>query len=86
MTTEREIRQALEGLPPAVLEQVKDFIAFLKEKGLQRPSSTRKELAKKQMVAIKKWAGTNLGSGFVGREHDVILSREIKFQSVKRGG
>jgi hypothetical protein len=75
MTTEREILQALEGLPTSVFEQVKDFIIFLKEtKGSQRPRLKEKALAKKQMTAIKKWAGTNLGPGFLGRERDAILT------------
>ena len=73
MTTERDILQALEGLPTSVLEQVKDFILFLKEKGAQSPHPKQKVLAKKQRAAIKKWAGTNLGPGFSGREHDAIL-------------
>lgn len=74
MTTERDILQALKGLPPTVLEQVRDFILFLKEtKSPQRPPLKEKALAKKQVEAIKKWAGTNLGPGFSGREHDAIL-------------
>ncbi|MBI3328273.1 MAG: hypothetical protein HYZ81_16410 [Nitrospinae bacterium] len=74
MTTQRDILQALEGLPPVVLEQVKDFILFLKEtKGRRRSPRTGKELAKRQMAAIKRWAGKNLGPGFSGREHDGIL-------------
>jgi hypothetical protein len=31
MITERDILQALEGLPTSVLKQVKDFIIFLKK-------------------------------------------------------
>jgi hypothetical protein len=74
MTTKRDILQALEGLPLAVLEQVKDFIIFLKEsKGSQRPLLKQKALAKKQREAVKKWAGANLGPGFSSREHDAIL-------------
>lgn len=74
MPIERDILKAVEGLPPAVLEQVKDFIAFLKEKkGLQRPSRTGEPLARKQVGAIKKWAGANLGQGFSGRDHDGVL-------------
>jgi len=74
MTKEPEILQALEGLPTSVLEQVKDFILFLKEtKGTQRPRPKQKVLAKRQVEVIKKWAGTNLGPGFSGREHDAIL-------------
>jgi hypothetical protein len=30
-------------------------------------------LAKKQITAIKKWAGRNLEAGFAGRDHDKIL-------------
>ncbi len=75
MTTERDILQALEGLPTPVLEQVKDFIIFLKEtKGSRRPLLKQKALAKKQIEAVKKWAGANLGPGFSGREHDAILT------------
>jgi len=76
MTTERDILQALEGLPTLALEQIKDFIIFLKEtKGSQRLPLKEKALAKKQMKTIKKWAGTNLGPGFSSREHDAILSK-----------
>ncbi len=42
-------------------------------KGLQRPTVEEKALAQKQLAAIKQWAGTNLGSGFTGRDHDTIL-------------
>ena len=73
MTTEQDILQALEGLPASAFAQIKDFILFLKEKGSQRPLLKQKALAKKQIAAIKKWAGTNLGPGFSGREHDAIL-------------
>lgn len=74
MTTQRDILQALQGLPPEALEQIKDFILFLKEsKGQGQHPPTGEELAMKQVVAIKKWAGRNLGPGFSGREHDTIL-------------
>lgn len=74
MATESEIVQALEGLPPAVLEQVKDFIGFLKEKnGPRRLPQTERRVAKAQLAAIKKWAGAVLAQGFSGREHDTIL-------------
>jgi hypothetical protein len=74
MTTQRDILQALQGLPPEALEQVKDFILFLKESKAQgRHPPAGEELAKKQVAAIKKWAGRNLGPGFSGREHDPIL-------------
>jgi hypothetical protein len=73
MTTERDILQALEGLPTSVLEQIKDFIIFLKEKGTQHPRRKQKVLAEKQKEVIKKWAGTNLGPGFSGKEYEAIL-------------
>ena len=74
MTTEREILRALEGLPPAVVRQVKDFIVFLKEQhASQHAPRSRKILATKQAAAIKKWAGANLGPGFSGQEHDAVL-------------
>ena len=74
MTTQRDILQALQGLPPEALEQVKDFILFLKEsKGQGRHPPAGEELAKRQEAAIKKWAGRDLGPGFSGREHDTIL-------------
>lgn len=74
MKVEQEILRALEELPSTALEQVKDFIAFLKEtKGVRRSSLPGKELAKRQGAAIKRWAGANLGSGFAGKDHDEIL-------------
>ena len=74
MTTQRDILQAVEDLPPAALEQVKDFILFLKKtKRQRRPPLKESELVKRQVAAIKKWAGKNLRPGFSGREHDAIL-------------
>jgi hypothetical protein len=74
MTTGREILHALEGLPPAVVNQVKDFIVFLKEQHVSKQAPrSGKTLATKQATAIKKWAGTNLGPGFSGQEHDAVL-------------
>jgi hypothetical protein len=74
MTTRRDILKALQELPPEALEQVKDFILFLKEsKGQGKHPPAGEELAKRQVSAIKKWAGRNLGPGFSGREHDAIL-------------
>ena len=74
MATEQEILQALAELPPAAVKQVKDFIVFLKEQHATKflPPS-RKQLAKKQATAIKRWAGSDLGAGFSGRDHDAIL-------------
>jgi len=74
MATEREILHALTGLPPAALSQVKDFIVFLKEQQASKHAPKNgKTLATKQTTAIKKWAGTPLGPGFSGREHDAVL-------------
>jgi hypothetical protein len=74
MTTQRDIMQALQGLPPEALEQVNDFILFLKESKSQgRHPLAGKDLATKQVAAIKKWAGKNLTPGFSGKEHDAIL-------------
>ena len=74
MTTQRDILQALQGLPPEALEQVKDFILFLKAgKDQRRPPPPGKELAKRQGAAIKRWAGKDLVPGFSGKEHDTIL-------------
>ena len=69
-----EIIEALEGLPPATLEQVKDFILFLKaSEGQRRRPLSGIELAKRQVAAIKRWAGKDLGPGFSAKEHDAIL-------------
>lgn len=84
--TEQDILQALEGLPPAALEQVKDFILFLKAtKGSRCSPLKEKVLAKKQVEAIKKWAGMNLGPGFSGKEHDAILYRGVSRVHRKAG-
>jgi hypothetical protein len=74
MTTRRDILQALQGLPPEALEQVKDFILFLKESKAQgRHPPAGEDLATKQVAAIKRWAGKDLEPGFSGKEHDAIL-------------
>ena len=74
MTTRRDILQALQGLPPAALEQVKDFILFLKAgKAQRRHPPAGEELSKRQVAAIKRWAGKDLGPGFSGKGHDAIL-------------
>lgn len=74
MATEREILQALAGLPPAAISQVKDFIVFLKEQHVSKHAPrSGKTLATKQATAIKKWAGAQLGPGFSGQEHDAVL-------------
>ena len=79
MAAKPKILQELEGLPEDALKEVEEFISFLKKYG-NRQSVDRngKMLAKKQLSAIKKWAGKNLGAGFAGREHDAILYGEIR--------
>ena len=78
MTAKPRPWRALEGLPAEVLEEVEEFITSLKKRKGKRetPSRNGKVLAKKQLPAIRKWAGTNLRAGFAGREHDAILYRE----------
>ena len=74
MAIERDILRAVEGLPPVLLRQVKDFIVRLKEKkSLKRHPVTGEALAREQARAIKKWAGANLGQGFSGKDHDRVL-------------
>jgi hypothetical protein len=69
-----KIMEALEGLPPAALEQVKAFILFLKASESQRQLPlAANALAKRQVAAIKRWAGKDLGPGFSAKEHDATL-------------
>ena len=78
MAAKPRLWRELEGLPAEVLEEVEEFITSLKKRKGKRetPSRNGKVLAKKQLPAIRKWAGTNLRAGFAGREHDAILYRE----------
>jgi len=74
MKIEKDVLRALKGLPNEMLVEVKDFIGSLKKaRGQRRRHETEKALAKKQLATIKKWAGTDLGPGFAGREHDAVL-------------
>ena len=70
-----EILRALEELPPESLKEVKAFIDSLKERnGKSRAAGRSGSLpAKKQLSAIKKWAGTTIKVRFFGREHDAVL-------------
>ena len=72
-----EILRALEGLPQDSLKEVKKFIDSLKKSNGKRHATGRNVelVAKKQISAIKKWAGT-LTDGFSGREHDAVLYRK----------
>jgi len=78
MAAKPRLWQELERLPAETLEEVEEFITSLKKRKGKRetPGRNGKVLAKKQLSAIRKWAGTNLRAGFAGREHDVILYRE----------
>jgi len=71
-----KILRELNELPEDALKEVEEFITFLKyRERRQAVDRNGKVLAKKQLSAIKKWAGKNLGAGFAGREHDAILYR-----------
>jgi hypothetical protein len=73
-----EILRALEGLPQTSLREVEEFINVLKKNKGKTQATDRngKVLAKKQLSAIKKWAGSTLKEGFSGREHDTVLYRK----------
>ena len=73
-----EILRALEELPQTSLREVEEFINILKKnKGKTQATDRNGEvLAKKQLSAIKKWAGSTLKEGFSGREHDTVLYRK----------
>lgn len=75
MARKPEILRALEGLPRDSLKEVKEFIDSLKKQNGKRHATGRSAelLARKQLSAIKKWAGRTLKEGFSGREHDAIL-------------
>ncbi|MFQ5852968.1 MAG: hypothetical protein ACE5JU_20600 [Candidatus Binatia bacterium] len=75
MAGKPKILRDLEGLPGDALKEVQQFIACLKKYrgGKQIAGRNGKVLAKKQLSAIKQWAGRNLGAGFAGREHDAVL-------------
>jgi len=70
-----KILRELEGLPEDAVKEVEQFIACLKKyRGAKQIAARNgKVLAKKQLAAIKRWAGKNLGAGFAGREHDAVL-------------
>lgn len=78
MAGKPEILRALEGLPEDSLKEVKEFIDSLKKQNGKRYATGRggTSLARRQMLAIKKWAGRTLKAGFPGREHDAILYRK----------
>ena len=73
-----EILRALEGLPQDSLKEVKEFIDSLKKTNGKRHATGRSVelMAKKQISAIKMWAGSTLKEGFSGREHDAVLYRK----------
>ncbi|MBM2802880.1 MAG: hypothetical protein HW419_773 [Deltaproteobacteria bacterium] len=78
MSGKPEILRALEGLPQDSLREIKKFIDSLKQSnGKGHATGRNVELvAKKQISAIKKWAGRTLKEGFSGREHDAVLYRK----------
>jgi hypothetical protein len=78
MAGKSEILRALKELPEESLNEVKEFIDSLKKQnGKERATrANAASIAKKQLFAIKKWAGRTLKAGFSGREHDAILYRK----------
>ena len=77
MASKPEIVRALDGLPQDSLKEVKKFIDSLKKSnGKKHASGNVEVVAKKQISAIKKWAGRTLTDGFSGRDHDVVLYRK----------
>ena len=78
MAGKPEILRALEGLQEDSLKEVKAFIDSLKKHNGKRRATGRNGdvLAKRQLSAIKKWAGRTLQAGFSGREHDAVLYRK----------
>ncbi len=77
MAGKPEILRALEGLSEESLKDVQEFIDSLKKRNGRRHAVGRNDglLAKRQISAIARWAGTRLKDGFSGREHDIILYR-----------
>ena len=75
MAAKPMILRELEKLSRDDLREVERFVGHLKKSQGKRQALARngKVLAKKQVAAIKKWAGRNLGRGFTGRDHDRIL-------------
>ena len=75
MAAKPTILRELEKLPPNDLKEVERFVGQLKKSQGKRQTSARygKVLARKQIAAIKKWAGRDLGRGYTGRDHDRIL-------------
>jgi len=69
------ILRELDDLPADAVREVIEFIRYVKKRRKTREtlSGREKDVARKQFLAIKKWAGKNLGDGFSGREHDKIL-------------
>ena len=78
MAAKPMILRELEKLPANDLKEVERFVGRLKKSQGKRQALARngKVLARRQIAAIKKWAGRNLGLGFTGRDHDRILYGE----------
>lgn len=78
MAGKPEILRALEELPQDSLKEVKAFIDSLKKHNGKRRAVGRNGdvVAKRQLSAIRKWAGRSLKAGFSGREHDAVLYRK----------
>ncbi|MDP9128850.1 MAG: hypothetical protein M3N35_00525 [Candidatus Binatota bacterium] len=75
MAAKPRLLRELNNLPEDALKEVANFITHLKKcrERKQSPKRNGKSLASRQAVAIKKWAGRNLGNGYSGRDHDAVL-------------
>ena len=75
MAAKPMIWRELERLTANDLKEVERFLGQLKKSQGKRQALAQNGnvLAKKQLAAIKKWAGRNLGKGFTGRDHDRFL-------------
>lgn len=70
--------QKLKELKRRALEENRSLASLLREivddyLGLLPSAEAEKNLAARQKKAILKWAGTAMGEGFSGRDHDEIL-------------
>lgn len=75
MAAKPMILRELEKMPANDRKEVEKFVGQLRKSQERRRTLARngKVLARKQIAAIKKWAGRDLGRGFTGRDHDRIL-------------
>ena len=71
-------KEKLKELKRRALEENRSLASLLREivddyLGMPLSAEAEKTLVASQKRAIRKWAGTGLGEGFSGRDHDEIL-------------